>query len=78
MFPFCSLRGEPTHEEEEVVKKHPPPEQAKVTLAEDKRVLALVRFLARRAAEKDYKELLEVLKANPQYGSMVAEEETKS
>ena len=50
---------------------------SKESLHEDKRILALVRFLARRAAEKDYKELLEVLKSKPEYG-IVSEQETES
>lgn len=38
------------------------------TLSEDQRIRALVRFVARRAAENDYNELLDALKSNPEYG----------
>lgn len=36
-------------------------------ISEDQRIHALVRFIARRAAEKDYYELLAALKNNPDY-----------
>ncbi|MEM7172432.1 MAG: hypothetical protein AAF530_19850 [Pseudomonadota bacterium] len=45
--------------------------------SEDKRIIALVRFLARRAAEKDYKELLEVLKSDPKYAKITSQEMEK-
>ncbi len=38
-------------------------------------IKALVRFLARRAAENDYNELLEVLKSNPDYGMITSDKE---
>jgi len=44
-------------------------------LTEDERILALVRFIARRAAENDYQELLDVLKSNPDYDILDATKE---
>ncbi len=38
-------------------------------------IRALVRFLARRAAENDYAELLEVLKNNPEYDIISSSED---
>lgn len=41
--------------------KAPSKNQTEKALSKDERMKALVRFLARRAAENDYKELLNVL-----------------
>ena len=55
--------------------KTPDRTQTRNILSKDERVLALVRFIARRAAEKDYKELLDVLKNKPEYDIVSLESE---
>ena len=44
-------------------------------IEDHKAIRALVRFLARKAAEKDYKELIEVLKSKKEYSTIFEEED---
>ena len=77
MFLFCSHQGGACKRKgkKRVTTKAPSKNQIENALSKDERMRALVRFLARRAAENDYKELLNVLNSKPEHGIIPPERE---